>query len=394
MRRRTITAGLVGASLTLWAASPLVGHSAPSAAELSKKISKTQSKVNAKKSKETVLTRDIAKYSSRVSSLETRLKALSTKQGTLEQDLNAKRTALDKTQDELRSERERLVRLQRRLREARTTLSARVVDQYKNGRPDLATILIEANGMSQVLERGELLGRLAKQDQHIISAVRTAKTQATGLEKKLSTLEAKQQKTTAIVAARRNEIARIRGNVASVTTSVRDARNGKRELLSHVKVERKSLEEDLSKMQAQQAKISGALAGASGLAPAKRGNGQFVWPVNGPITAPFCERRSWEDCHPGMDIGVPTGTAIHAADAGRVAIAGWVGGYGNYTCIQHTKSLSTCYGHQSKFLVKVGQQVTQGQIIGLSGSTGHSTGPHLHFEVRINGAVTNPMNYL
>ena len=75
-------------------------------------------------------------------------------------------------------------------------------------------------------------------------------------------------------------------------------------------------------------------------------------------------------------------------------IAGWTGGYGNYTCIQHTASLSTCYGHQSKIMVTVGQTVTKGQVIGLEGSTGFSTGPHLHFEVRINGAVTNPMNYL
>jgi murein DD-endopeptidase MepM/ murein hydrolase activator NlpD len=95
-----------------------------------------------------------------------------------------------------------------------------------------------------------------------------------------------------------------------------------------------------------------------------------------------------------MDIGVPTGTPIHAADGGRVAIASWAGGYGNYTCIQHSATLSTCYGHQSAFKVHVGEQVTQGQVIGLSGSTGHSTGPHLHFEVRVNGAVQNPMNYL
>ena len=75
-------------------------------------------------------------------------------------------------------------------------------------------------------------------------------------------------------------------------------------------------------------------------------------------------------------------------------IAGPTGGYGNYTCIQHTASLSSCYGHQSSIGVSVGQNVTQGQLIGAVGSTGFSTGPHLHFEVRINGAVTNPMNYL
>ena len=114
----------------------------------------------------------------------------------------------------------------------------------------------------------------------------------------------------------------------------------------------------------------------------------------GPITSGFCERRSYEACHPGIDIAVPTGTPIRAAASGRVAIAGWVGGYGNYTCIQHSASLSSCYGHQSRLGVSVGQQVSQGQVIGYSGSTGNSTGPHLHFEVRINGSVVNPMNYL
>ena len=106
------------------------------------------------------------------------------------------------------------------------------------------------------------------------------------------------------------------------------------------------------------------------------------------------EPRPWEACHPGIDIAAPTGTPIRAADGGRVAIAGWTGGYGNYTCIQHSASLSSCYGHQSSIGVSVGQQVSKGQVIGAVGSTGHSTGPHLHFEVRINGAVTNPLNYL
>jgi murein DD-endopeptidase MepM/ murein hydrolase activator NlpD len=91
---------------------------------------------------------------------------------------------------------------------------------------------------------------------------------------------------------------------------------------------------------------------------------------------------------------VPAGTPIRAADSGRVVIAGWVGGYGNYTCIQHTASLSSCYGHQSVIKVSVGQNVSQGQVIGLVGCTGLCFGDHLHFEVRINGAVTNPLNYL
>ncbi len=87
-------------------------------------------------------------------------------------------------------------------------------------------------------------------------------------------------------------------------------------------------------MLAQQQNIQNQLSAPTG--PFKHGSGQLIWPVNGPITSPFCERRAWEACHPGIDIGVPSGTPIHAADSGRVSIAGWVGGYGNYTCIQHT----------------------------------------------------------
>jgi murein DD-endopeptidase MepM/ murein hydrolase activator NlpD len=95
-----------------------------------------------------------------------------------------------------------------------------------------------------------------------------------------------------------------------------------------------------------------------------------------------------------MDIGVPTGTPIHAAGSGTVIMASYNGGYGNYTCIDHGGGVSSCYGHQSSIQVAVGQHVTQGQVIGLSGNTGFSTGPHLHFEVRVNGAVTQPLNYL
>jgi murein DD-endopeptidase MepM/ murein hydrolase activator NlpD len=82
------------------------------------------------------------------------------------------------------------------------------------------------------------------------------------------------------------------------------------------------------------------------------------------------------------------------AKSGRVIIAGWTGGYGNYTCVDHGGSMSTCYAHQSSIGVGVGTSVSQGQVIGLSGNTGNSTGPHLHFEVRINGSPVDPMGYL
>jgi murein DD-endopeptidase MepM/ murein hydrolase activator NlpD len=132
---------------------------------------------------------------------------------------------------------------------------------------------------------------------------------------------------------------------------------------------------------------------ASG-APIRQGSGAFVWPVTGPITSPFCERRSWEACHPGIDIGVGTGTPIRAAQTGQVVLAGPQGGYGNFTCVAHSRALSTCYAHQSQILVAVGQVVRQGEVIGRVGCTGLCFGSHLHFEVRVNGHVVNPLDYL
>jgi murein DD-endopeptidase MepM/ murein hydrolase activator NlpD len=125
----------------------------------------------------------------------------------------------------------------------------------------------------------------------------------------------------------------------------------------------------------------------------------LIWPVNGPVVSPFGPRTingSYEN-HPGIDIAVPSGTPIRAAAAGTVLFTqseATSGGYGNYTCIDHGGGLSTCYAHQSSFAVSQGQHVSQGQVIGYSDCTGYCFGPHLHFEVRINGAVQDPLNYL
>ena len=98
--------------------------------------------------------------------------------------------------------------------------------------------------------------------------------------------------------------------------------------------------------------------------------------------------------HQGIDIGAPTGTPIHAAAAGTVIYCGWEEGYGNLTVLDHGGDLATAYGHQSSIAVACGQHVNQGDVIGYVGCTGHCFGPHLHFEVRINGAPVDPLGYL
>ena len=133
-------------------------------------------------------------------------------------------------------------------------------------------------------------------------------------------------------------------------------------------------------------------------APAPSGSGIFIWPVNGPITSPFGYRihpvLGRRIFHSGIDIGVDYGTPVHAAAAGVVVEADWMGGYGNAVLIDHGNGLSTIYGHNTSLTVSAGQTVSQGQIIAYSGATGMATGPHVHFEVRLNGTPVNPMNYL
>src|SRR5205807_513332 len=193
----------------------------------------------------------------------------------------------------------------------------------------------------------------------IITRVRTLKTQTTRQANQLAKLQKLQKAAALAIEARRNQVAAVKGKLVSSRTDLQTARDGRQAVLARVQSSRHELEGNLSKMQAQvQAELTAAQTSVPvGAGPIRQGSGQLIWPVNGPITSPFCERRPWEACHPGIDIGVPSGTPIRAAASGRVSIAGWVGGYGNYTCIQHTATLSTCYGHQERILVHVGQGV-------------------------------------
>jgi murein DD-endopeptidase MepM/ murein hydrolase activator NlpD len=129
-----------------------------------------------------------------------------------------------------------------------------------------------------------------------------------------------------------------------------------------------------------------------------QGSGAFIWPVNGVITSPFGYRNhpifGRSILHSGIDIGVDEGTPVHAADGGVVVEADWIGGYGNAVIIDHGNGLSTLYGHNSSLAVSAGQTVSQGQVIAYAGSTGNSTGPHVHFEVRANGDPVDPNGYL
>jgi peptidoglycan DL-endopeptidase CwlO len=402
MRVRLLIAGAV-LPLALWAALPLPSQSATPQQridDLQKKIQSTQGRIGKRKGTERVLTTEISAYTRRISLLEARIGRLQRRQATVQADLDAKRAELARLQRELRAERRRLVRLRKRLAESRIALANRLLQLYQADKPDIVTVILNAKGFADLLERGEFMERVSEQDQKIIGIVRAARADATSTEARLQRFERRQRRVTAIVLSNRNEIANVKEDLIGTRVGLAGTRSDKRRALLSVREERQHLEGALSSLKAQQAKIQRTLQKAAGTLPPgtiRQGNGSMIWPVNGPITSPFCEARSWERCHPGVDIGVPGGTPIRAAASGKVTLqqsAGASGGYGNFTCVSHSASLSTCYAHQSRFGTSLGANVGQGDVIGYVGCTGLCFGDHLHFEVRVNGAVTNPLNYL
>jgi len=397
MRWRLLLISVIS-PLVIWAALPLVSSGEPKARSsqaIQKKIEITQQKIGKRKGTERVLTRDISQYNRRIETLEQRIDRYNRRQALVQNDLDAKRAELQRIQEDLRAERRRLARLRVRLAQARTILSDRLLELYKADKPDLVTVVLNSRGFADLIERGDFLERINKQDRTIVRLVKDAKKDATSTAARLDKLEGRQRKVTARILQRRNEIAEIKQGVIDTKVGYDRTKDGKARALRKVRGERQQLQEHLEGLEKEQAKVQRALSNPTGPAPsgAFRGSGgPLSMPVAGTFTSPFGMR--WGRLHAGIDISAPEGTPIHAADSGRVVLLGWTGGYGNYTCVQHTASMSTCYAHQSRYATSNGAGVKRGQLIGYVGNTGHSFGAHLHFEVRINGSPVNPMGYL
>jgi murein DD-endopeptidase MepM/ murein hydrolase activator NlpD len=395
-RRLSLTLAVAALPLALWAALPLVS-TGQSPDAIQRKIDRKRDQIEWRKGRERVLTTDISAYTRRISTLQSDITVLQGRQVRLQGDLDAKRAELAQIQERLRQERLRLARLRARLAEAKVALAKRLVEIYKSDEPDVVTVVLEADGFAELLERTEFMRRVSSQDARIIDRVRTAKAEATATAARLDRLEKRAEEVARAIEAQVNEVAAVKGQLVDRRDRYSQARSQKSELLSNTRADRHDLEDHVDSLEREQSAIlarlqrsSGGGSGAAG--PIKQGSGNLIWPANGSVSSTFGMR--WGRLHAGIDIPLPEGTPLRAADSGRVAIAGWTGGYGNYTCIQHSGSLSTCYGHQSSIGVSVGQSVSQGQVIGNSGNTGNSTGPHLHFEVRINGNPVDPLGYL
>ncbi len=375
-------------------------------ARIDHNISGLRAGIEAAKAKEGVLTGEIASQSARIRLLEGDVAALDAKVAKLEGELAAQRDELAQLQELYGYETKRIALLTAQHAEAQRRLEARLVDLYETDQPDGLAILLQSGSLNDLIDQVQLLNEIGRQDQRIARDIaqartgmrearaRTARTKArvTAVTKELEVKTAEQRAARTAVAARQQELVQARMDKQSLLTSVRAQKEADQENLDQMLAASAVIAAKIQAAQAAAAsQSSGSSSAGSGAAPA----GGFIWPVQGAITSGFGQRCLDGICraHEGIDIAAPEGTQIVAAAAGTVIFAGWMDGYGNLTLIDHGNGVATAYGHQSAIFVTSGP-VSQGQAIGAVGSTGHSTGPHLHFEVRINGVPVDPLGYL
>ncbi len=260
-------------------------------------------------------------------------------------------------------------------------LNKRLRVMYKSGDIGYMEVLLGANDFQDLMSRMDMLQKIYRHDVDLIEYMNGEKLKV--IEKKKQ-LEAYRNERQAQKESWESKMAMLDANI----NKLNEVKKGLAQDISALKIKEDELEEDAKKLTAllQSMKVKKKYVG-----------GSMIWPAPGhtKITSPFGYRihpiTKVKKLHTGTDIGIRTGGTIVAAQSGRVIKADWFGGYGKCVMIDHGGGIVTLYAHNSKLLVKSGQEVKAGDKIAESGSTGNSTGPHLHFEVRVNGKPTNPV---
>jgi murein DD-endopeptidase MepM/ murein hydrolase activator NlpD len=391
--RLALVVATLAAVLMLAALVPDRAHAASFQA-IQANIQQKQAALKNARAKEGVLTTDISALSKRIRTLTREIGSLRRREARVQNTLDARRAQLARVEARYEVEHDRFVRLRRKLRRVQGVLAARLIAIYKSDQPDMMSVILESDGFSDMLVRADYMKLIGEQDSVIVDKVRELKKKSAEKRLLLVVLKSKAEEAVRVIEIKQRELEEARAAIQSNEADLAAARRYKYGKLGNVREHRHELEGDLRALQAASAQVTNQLQ-AGGTAPAgpiRQGGGGYIWPVNGPVVSPFGQR--WGRLHAGVDIAVPAGTPIRAAASGTVAMAGWMGGYGQYTCIQHGGGVATCYAHQSSIGVGTGAHVKQGQVIGAVGCTGHCFGDHLHFEVRINGSPVDPMGYL
>jgi len=308
----------------------------------------------------------------RLSRLQKDIDSLQKKADALQKDIDENTAVLNKKKAEMEG---RMEIYRRRLR-----------DIYVNGQINYLDVLLGAKDFGDFASRMYLLQKIIRSDLELIAIV----------EKEAAEIKRRQD----LLDSQMAEIKKDRAALEEKRSNAEQMREQRAQKLYRAEEEKRRSDEEYDRMLAISDNIKSMLQGmeTASQMPSGGGNGSFVWPCSGPITSyygwrvhPIFGTRKY---HSGMDIAVDYGTPIHAAATGIVVYSGWMGGYGYAIMIDHGGGLVTIYGHNSSLTVREGQRVSQGQVVAYAGSTGYSTGPHCHFEVRLHGEVTEPLNYL
>jgi murein DD-endopeptidase MepM/ murein hydrolase activator NlpD len=378
MRTRSRTLALVLFCLVLTGSATLARGQ-----DLQSQVDQKQAEIEQQKERKGVLSSELDKANQAVDQLAGEVAVLRNREAIVVGELR-------RVQQRLNTEKHRLAQLHDQLHRSLNVLRGRLVNIYRTGDPDLLTVMLESDGFDDLVSRYEYLRRIEEQDSDIVGRVRTLRN-GTRVTVERVTDDRNE------IEDKKAELVRTRIQLEAREADLAAARDSKAAALDQVNTDIEQLEGDVSDLQGQIQQQLQAVTSTPGVAPLQAGpvqgaSGGWIWPVNGPLTSGFGYR--WGRMHEGIDLAVPEGTPIRAAKAGTVAIAAYTGGYGNYTCVDHGSGISSCYGHQSSYAVSSGDQVAQGEVIGYSGNTGSSTGPHLHFEIRINGSAVDPLGYL
>jgi murein DD-endopeptidase MepM/ murein hydrolase activator NlpD len=290
-------------------------------------------------------------------------------------------------QNNIKTTEKQVAQQQKELDKQTKMLADRLVIIYEQGESSYLQVLLGANDIRDFITRYDMLSTIVMQDQDLIDSINGKKQD---LDNKLADLEVQKRELVAAQDSKEGKKAQLAGQL-----------NDKKNVLNSVQSEKESYAQAVEELEQASAEAQAIILRLQGKNPGSAmGTGKFTWPTPGyrTITSPYGMRYhpilKTNKLHTGEDIGAPMGASIVAADAGSVIFAGWLGAYGNAIIIDHGNGLSTLYGHQSQLLVSVGQTVAKGQTIGKVGSTGWSTGPHLHFEVRKNGSPVSPAAYV
>jgi murein DD-endopeptidase MepM/ murein hydrolase activator NlpD len=395
MCRRSLA--LVGLAVALIAAAPASADDpADEKAAVDARIAALHAEIAQANAQEGVLTSQLSAVVAELEDAQAAVESAETSVSTLEAELSSEQARLDRLTALLARQTRRLERLQAEYTRAVEILETRVRTAYIDEPPDLLAFLVSASSFDDLIDNVEFLERIGAQDQRVARQVERAKTRAAAERLETSRTRRLQAAAVSVIAARTDEARAARDRLAEDRDRLSSVESLKQSALASTRESRADYLREVEGLAAASAALAAQIRAAQEGA-GSTGNGQasaagLIWPCDGVVVSGFGMR--WGRMHEGIDIDCAYGTPNRAAAAGTVIYAGWLGGYGNLVVVDHGNGLSTAYAHASAILVSVGQSVSQGETVSLVGSTGHSTGPHLHFEVRINGVAVDPLLYL